>query len=287
MADFFMGVYLAIVGIADRIYYGTYEWNDGQWKHTVACRMAGFLSILSSQVSAFIIGFITLESFLRVLYPHKHLGFTPKSAAIACITGWVVGVLFAAIPLLPFTPPWDFYGRVLIFWSIRSQTQTVSFSSNKAKAVTIGGHVRVVILSDLLCWFCVGLLALLALSGASVSGSVTVAVAIFVLPLNSALNPFLHTFLSLVERHCMARFQRQTEEESESTCRNCPNCARYIQGKSVNNLYLTQRGQPKASLILSAKDQEKLNLIEAFLRKCLMTPERVHLRDHNRKLPSS
>ncbi|KAL8610881.1 hypothetical protein ACOMHN_056736 [Nucella lapillus] len=319
VADFLMGVYLAIVGIADRIYYGTYEWNSSQWKQSVACQIAGFLSLLSSEVSAFLICFITLERFLLIRFPHRNLRFTPKSALIACIVGWVVGVLFAATPFFPFSPPWDFYGQtgiciplpitrkvfpgseysfylmivcnfvlflliaagqLLIFWSIRSQTKLVSSSSKKAKDMAIARRLLAVVMSDFLCWFPIGLLGLMARSGVPISGDVNVAMAIFILPFNSALNPFLYTLHTLLERHRAARAQRQSEKLSETASRLCPNCAKREQDLSLNTASVMISGPPDRVTITEVTDQEILILIEAFLKEHLTTPEYFHLKDH-------
>ncbi|KAK7096032.1 hypothetical protein V1264_005379 [Littorina saxatilis] len=46
-------------------------------------------------------------------------------------------------------------------------------------------------MSDFLCWFPIGVLGLLASREIPIPGEVNVDVAVFVLPLNSALNPFL------------------------------------------------------------------------------------------------
>ena len=51
MSDFLMGVYLVMIGAADRIYLNSYLWEDKAWKNSVTCKMAGFLSLLSSEVS--------------------------------------------------------------------------------------------------------------------------------------------------------------------------------------------------------------------------------------------
>nr|KAG5694690.1 hypothetical protein BaRGS_010016 [Batillaria attramentaria] len=53
--------------LADCHYLGTYLWEDTDWRHSPlspACQAAGFLSLLSNQVSAFIVCLITLERFL-------------------------------------------------------------------------------------------------------------------------------------------------------------------------------------------------------------------------------
>ena len=57
-----------------------------------------------------------------------------------------------------------------------------------------------IVVSDFLCWFPIGLLGILSSTGLPVPGEVSVALAIFVLPLNSALNPYLYSFNMLIER---------------------------------------------------------------------------------------
>ena len=57
-----------------------------------------------------------------------------------------------------------------------------------------------VAMSDILCWFPIGLLGLLASSGTPVPGEVNVAMAILVLPINSALNPFLYTLNTILTK---------------------------------------------------------------------------------------
>ena len=74
-SDFLMGVYLTIIGVADHLFQGTYLWEDITWRDSVACKVAGFLSLLSNEVSAFIICLITLDRFLVLRFPFKTLHF--------------------------------------------------------------------------------------------------------------------------------------------------------------------------------------------------------------------
>lgn len=76
VADFFMGVYLAIVGVADQIYSGEYLWHGDQWRKSVVCKIAGSQSVVSSEVSAFLICLITLDRFLALRCPFSSLRFT-------------------------------------------------------------------------------------------------------------------------------------------------------------------------------------------------------------------
>ena len=64
-----------------------------------------------------------------------------------------------------------------------------------------------IVVTDFLCWFPVGLLGLLAWQGMAVPGEVNVAVVTFVMPLNSALNPFLYTLNIVLEKRREKRFK--------------------------------------------------------------------------------
>nr|KAG5702061.1 hypothetical protein BaRGS_032310 [Batillaria attramentaria] len=89
---------------------------------------------------------------------------------------------------------------------------SIMFDSHVASNVAIARRLTTIVLSDLLCWFPVGLIGLLALTGTPVSSEVHVAMAIFVLPLNSALNPFLYTVNVLREKRSRAAKARMLEQ---------------------------------------------------------------------------
>ncbi|KAL8566547.1 hypothetical protein ACOMHN_009761 [Nucella lapillus] len=256
VADMLMGVYLAIIGVADRLYSRDYRWKDAEWKQSAACQLAGFLSLLSSELSAFLICLITLERFLVIRFPHKQLRFSPRMAHAASLAGWLVGVVLAAIPLLPVTAHWRFYsqtgiciplpitrarfpgkdysfavmivmnfllflfiavGQVLIYWSIRSHTITCVDAGRKAREKRVARRLLAVVMTDFLCWFPIGLLGMLARYGVPIPGQVNVAIAIFVLPFNSALNPFLYTLNIILERRQNASQAQKYREEKEKT----------------------------------------------------------------------
>ena len=121
-------------------------------------------------------------------------------------------------------------GQGFIYWSVNVGSMAVNDSSRHSKDLTIArrlitvavsdflcwfpigllgilasngspvpGEVNVAV-SDFLCWFPIGLLGLLASNGSPVPGEVNVATAIIVLPVNSALNPFLYTLNTILEK---------------------------------------------------------------------------------------
>jgi hypothetical protein len=257
VSDFVMGVYLVVIGIADRLYTGSYLWNEYRWRHSAACSLAGFLSLLSCEVSALIMCLITLDRFLVLRFPFSRIRFGVRSAHVASFIVWCVGLALATIPLLPINSHWQFYsqtaiciplpitktdfpgqpfsfaiiivlnfvlflcvsvGQVVIYWSVQANsmstfttsttTTTTTATSMKNKDVTIARRLITVAMTDFLCWFPISLLGLLAWRGVPIPGEVNVPMAVFVLPLNSALNPFLYTLNVIMERRRRVREER-------------------------------------------------------------------------------
>ena len=237
-ADLLMGVYIAIIGVVDSVFRGDYLFYDETWKHSVVCKVAGFLSLLSSEVSALTIWLITLDRFIALHFPFGRVRFQRTSAAVTCLITWLVGLFIAAIPLMPMSSHWHFFsqtaiciplpitrqdfkgktfsvsvfivfnfalfllistGQAFIYWSVRKNALNTC-STKVSQDLTIAKRLISVAVTDFMCWFPICLCGLLALADIPISGEVNVAFAIFVLPLNSALNPFMYTYNMLVER---------------------------------------------------------------------------------------
>ena len=244
VADFFMGFYLAVIGTADFRYRGSYLWEDTTWRHSVVCRMAGVTCFLSSEVSALIVCLITLDRFLVLRFPFSQLHFRRSSAQTACCLVWLVGLLFSLVPLLPVTSHWEFYsqtgtciplpitrrnfpgaaysfgvlivfnfvlflliavGQAFIYVSVRTNAMATDSSLRQSQDASIARRLITIAVTDFMCWFPIGLLGLLASQGTSIPGEVAVAMAICVLPLNSAVNPFLYTLNVLLEHRNRSR----------------------------------------------------------------------------------
>ncbi|XP_070188795.1 G-protein coupled receptor GRL101-like [Littorina saxatilis] len=256
VADFLMGVYLTIIGAADLKYQGEYLWFDDQWKESIACSFAGYLCLLSSEVSAFIICLITLDRFIVLHYPFSRFRFRRRSALLGCSFVWSAGIVLASVPLLPSTSHWRFYsqtgiciplpfttdmqfrgrvysisvmiavnfalflliavGQVGIYWSVRHNSIASSSRNTTSRDAALARRLTSVVVSDFLCWFPIGLLGLLNYTGTPIPGEVNVGVAIFVLPLNSALNPFLYTFNVLMEKYRRAMRQYNSSSTKEA-----------------------------------------------------------------------
>ncbi|XP_076442674.1 relaxin receptor 2-like [Babylonia areolata] len=261
-SDFLMGLYLTAIAIADKRYQGSYLWEDVTWRNSVVCKAAGFLSFVSCEVSTFIICLITVDRFLVLRFPFSQCHFRKNSAQTACLLSWLIGIVLALLPLLQMTSHWEFYkqssiclplpvtrqyfkgqaysfsvmvvlnfilflliavGQAFIYHAIRTNSMSmVDTSKSSSKELTIARRLITVAMSDFLCWFPIGFLGLLASQNMAIPGEVRVGLAIFVLPLNSALNPFLYTLNVIREKRKQAYFKKlqglfQSQQQIKTT----------------------------------------------------------------------
>ena len=104
-------------------------------------------------------------------------------------------------------------GQIVIYRAVQGSTRaTNSANSNTSannlkKEIIIARRLFIVVFSDFCCWFPVGVMGLMAKSGVPIPGVVNVWTAVFILPLNSALNPFLYTF---------SKWKQKREQEKEA-----------------------------------------------------------------------
>lgn len=112
ISDLLMGLYMMIIAGADSHYRGKYALHAQVWTSSVTCKMAGFLSVLSSEVSVLLVMLISIDRFLSVVFPLKNeLHLTLRSAYILVITSWTFSLLLSIIPALPVEYFSEFYGK--------------------------------------------------------------------------------------------------------------------------------------------------------------------------------
>ncbi|XP_077983118.1 uncharacterized protein LOC144437958 [Glandiceps talaboti] len=112
IADFFMGLYMLIIASADMFYRGVYVRFDEVWRKSILCSLAGFLAMLSSEVSVFTLTLITLDRFFAIVFPLKFIRLKRRHAVSAVICGWVTVAVVSFLPLSGIEYFGDsFYGR--------------------------------------------------------------------------------------------------------------------------------------------------------------------------------
>ena len=99
-----------------------------------------------------------------------------------------IGVNFVAFLFI-------FIAYVLMYWTVK-KSSTAARSRNTKKEAAMARKLLFIVLTDFVCWMPVILIGVLSLMGKfhDPQGLVYVWIAVFVLPVNSSINPILYTF---------------------------------------------------------------------------------------------
>ncbi|XP_053396296.1 uncharacterized protein LOC123555101 isoform X2 [Mercenaria mercenaria] len=96
-------------------------------------------------------------------------------------------------------------GQVIIYSEIKKATSGIRRTTRQDKdgsarrrELTVARNLLLVVTTDFLCWFPIGCMGTMALSGHVIPGEVYAWTAVFILPVNSALNPVLYTLTAIL-----------------------------------------------------------------------------------------
>ena len=143
LSDLLMGVNMLILAIAD-VYYGQYFPSYvHKWRHGFACKLAGVLSIFSSEGSVFFITLISIDRMLRIKYPFGGHRLEIKSARIFVTLAWLMALLISVIPISLTSDKGKVYSisevcigipivrrHLTTFTEKSTEIKTITFSSN-------------------------------------------------------------------------------------------------------------------------------------------------------------
>uniref|UniRef100_A0A8C7UK65 Relaxin family peptide receptor 2, like n=1 Tax=Oncorhynchus mykiss TaxID=8022 RepID=A0A8C7UK65_ONCMY len=231
-ADCLMGVYLFFIGAFDIKYCGEYNRHAQLWMESLQCQLIGCLAMLSTEVSVMLLTYMTLEKYLCIVFPFHNYRAGRKQTLCYLIFIWVLGFIIAVIPLWDKQTFGNYYGRngvcfplhsdemekpgarcystgiflglnlfafIMIVFSYTSMFYSVQKTAKTArqsvynKEVSIAKRFFFIVFTDAMCWTPIFILKILSLLRVEIAGTIILWVVIFILPINSALNPILYT----------------------------------------------------------------------------------------------
>lgn len=229
-SDLCTGLYLFMIAVVDLRSYGEFFNYAYDWQYGVGCKVAGFFSVFSGQLSVFTLTIVTLERWFAITYAiYLERRISLPVAAKIMLAGWTFSIMMAGLPLLGVSD----YSSTSICLPVESKDvgdrvyQGALFLTNAIAWVTIvicyvqiyrslgggenyGGRgaaaaaekkiankMALLIGTDLLCWAPVAFFGLTALAGVPlVDVSHGKVLLVFFYPLNACANPFLYAILT-------------------------------------------------------------------------------------------
>ncbi|CAH1802584.1 unnamed protein product [Owenia fusiformis] len=269
LSDMIIGVYIIIIAAMDMKYRDTYFQNLGIWTKSSLCMASGFIASLSSEMSVYILVVMTLDRFLKIVFPFKvWLHFSKRVVHGVLIVGWTLCITLTALPLLPldYFRPHEFYTQsgfclplMLNYDPSKEATLNARKSTGSEDSIALNrqnqqayshfngweysfalfnvvnllaflliaaGYLAIfvatmiskskskqgsgqeqerrmalklmwIVGTDFCCWVPVIIMGFLTYYKVALPGEIVAYVSIYVLPINSAINPILYTFSTL------------------------------------------------------------------------------------------
>ncbi|XP_073832031.1 leucine-rich repeat-containing G protein-coupled receptor 3 [Musca autumnalis] len=232
LADILMGFYLLIIGMQDQRYRDVYYSVALDWITSWHCAAVGALAVSSSEVSMLILAFMSLERFLLIADPFRgHHHISVKNIFFALLSIWVMGVGIAVAPVILWHSSTKFYGTysgtcfplhiqepyplgwqysafmflgvnlfLLIMIAFLYTALLVSiWRTRKATPLSLldcefAVRFFFIVLTDALCWAPIIMVKIWVFFNYNISDDIYAWLVVFILPLNSAVNPLLYTF---------------------------------------------------------------------------------------------
>ncbi|EDW57572.2 leucine-rich repeat-containing G-protein coupled receptor 5 isoform X2 [Drosophila virilis] len=224
-ADFFMGIYLGILAIVDAATLGEFRMFAIPWQMSLLCQLAGFLAVLSSELSVYTLAVITLERNYAITHAiHLNKRLSLRQAGYIMSVGWIFALCMALLPLLgvsdyrkfavclPFETTTGVASLTYVislmfingcafltlmgcylkmYWAIRGSQ---AWNTNDSR---IAKRMALLVFTDFLCWSPIAFFSITAIFGLQlISLEQAKIFTVFVLPLNSCCNPFLYAIMT-------------------------------------------------------------------------------------------
>ena len=113
MSDLLMGIYMIIIASADIYYKEYFPMNAETWRSSIMCKIAGALSITSSEGSVFFVTLISIDRFIGIKYPYSNNKLGTRATLYVICLLWFISLSVAIVPSIipPFYPEktGDFY----------------------------------------------------------------------------------------------------------------------------------------------------------------------------------
>ncbi len=110
MSDCLMGIYMLILASVDLYYGSTYFQYAEFWRSSALCKVAGFLSLLSSEASVCFLVLISVDRFQGIVFPFSVNRLGKMSVKIATGILWIGLSVLSIVPTLLADTESDFYG---------------------------------------------------------------------------------------------------------------------------------------------------------------------------------
>lgn len=260
VADLMMGIYLCTIAWQDHRFQHKFREHADKWMSSWECTAIGFLAILSSELSVFLLTIITIERYRAIVSIKRFEEETfMRRARLSIALAWLFSFLIALYPLLewllqdssayyatnglclplhidqPYGRGWQYsafvylginFSAVILMISLYGHMYMIIIDGHQtARPHLLGGEKRqdailairffFIVVTDCLCWIPIVVIKIIALR-LNISSSIYGWLVVFIIPINSALNPIVYTLANPSTLFC--RLLGRLYQRLDATC---------------------------------------------------------------------
>ena len=258
-----MGVYMLIIAIADLQFGENYHIGAKRWRSSAVCKIAGVLSVLSSEASVFFITIISIECFLGIVFPFRSIKIRGKNPKVIASILWSTAACLSIVPTLTSSSDSNVYGLsdvcvglplitsptylyivyfrssvlteqistpvyqwgrpywiysiflfvgvnllcfmvvlccyTAMFVSVKNTATVVRVTAHRKREIGMAIKMALIVGTDFACWMPIIIMGILSQTGTvELSIEMFSWVAVFIVPINSSVNPYLYTIYTKV-----------------------------------------------------------------------------------------
>ena len=98
LSDLMMGVYMLIIASADLYFADNFPMESESWRSGITCRVAGSISIASSEASVFFVMLISIDRFVCIRFPYSTRKLGKYSTVVLVIITWIISLALGIAP---------------------------------------------------------------------------------------------------------------------------------------------------------------------------------------------
>ena len=108
-SDLLMGIYMLIIASADTYFGDSFPMQSESWRSGITCRIAGAMSIISSEASVFFVTLISIDRFIAIRFPYSTRRLRKYSVRIVAVMTWTISFVLGIVPSVLSGSSFKFY----------------------------------------------------------------------------------------------------------------------------------------------------------------------------------
>ena len=232
LSDAAMGCFFLMLSICNTVFQDDFVIVGHLWTQSIYCRALSFISLLSLEMSLFVVLIIAMERYFAMCFPLKDMHISVSSAWSMSLSAWLVAITLSLLPVLSLyfnnlglnnamcvtmlsfalldiwivagiyvintivivTTLVLYLGVIKAVRSMQQSRQNAQARRSRERLQLVTTRIVLLIFTNSSCWLVLGTVSLLQMIGFSITKTVLAVIVTVALPISTLLNPILNVY---------------------------------------------------------------------------------------------